>query len=104
MDLEEERTEGNAVAMPQLISVLAAMVLVFGAWEKVIERKESLEYEGVVVGFGRNLKVDCYWLKEGNNSFAIGPHGYIWEGDTGYCVLGVLFVWWRFEFAGLEKK
>ena len=46
LDLEEERTEGNAVAMPQLISVLAAMVLVFGAWEKVIERKESLEYEG----------------------------------------------------------
>ena len=58
----------------------------------------------MVVGFGRNLKVDCYWLKEGNNSFAIGPHGYIWEGDTGYCVLGVLFEWWRFEFDRLEKK
>lgn len=26
LDLEEERTEGNAVAMPQLMSVLAAMV------------------------------------------------------------------------------
>lgn len=84
LDFDEERSEGNVVAMPQLISVLAAIVVCslffffFGDWgkfEPCVRRLRERKWIKVVQGFGGNLKVGFYWLKDGSNFFVIGPRG-----------------------------